>query len=81
LWNGDRAQLACVTCGQVSWLDGFTVSEFDVPKLLSGALIDQARKHRKRSPNDMQRIAEQRKVPSHDRARRQGRHPSAYGTL
>ena len=70
LWNGDRAQLACLTCGQVSWLDGFTVSEFDLSKLLSGALIDQARKHRKRNPSEMQRIDEQRKGASQDRARR-----------
>ena len=50
MWNGDRAQIACLTCGQVSWLDGFTVSEFDLAKLFTGALVDQARKHRRRNP-------------------------------
>jgi hypothetical protein len=45
----------------VAWLDGFTVSEFDLSKLLSGALIDQARKHRRRNPSEVQRIEAERK--------------------
>ena len=32
-WNRRRAQLSCVTCGHKTWLDGFTVSEFDPAKL------------------------------------------------
>jgi hypothetical protein len=60
LWNVRRAQLQCLTCGQEAWLDGFTVSEFDPVKLLMSAVVDQARKHRKRSPDDVQRMQEQR---------------------
>jgi hypothetical protein len=60
LWNVRRAQLHCLTCGQEAWLEGFTVSEFDPAKLLAAAVIDQARKHRKRPPDEVKRIAEQR---------------------
>jgi hypothetical protein len=55
-WNGKRSRIRCMTCGQESWLDGFTISEFDPAKLLAAALIDQARKHRKRSPEEIARI-------------------------
>jgi hypothetical protein len=70
LWNVRRAQLHCLTCGQEAWLDGFTVSEFDPAKLLAAAVVDQARKHRKRSPDDVDRIQQQRKSDARDRARR-----------
>ena len=79
--GSDRFDIRCgtpessvsgLTCGQVSWLDGFTVDEFDLSKLLSGALINQARKHRKRNPSETQRVDEQRKGASQDRARRSG---------
>lgn len=59
-WNGRRAQLRCATCGHATRLDGFTVSEFEPAKLLSSALVDQARKHRKRSPDEIARIQSQR---------------------
>ena len=49
---------------QEAWLDGFTVSEFDPTKLLTAAVIDQARKHRKRPPDEAQRIEEHRKTRS-----------------
>src|SRR5579864_4728781 len=49
VWNGSRARLRCLTCSHESWLDGFTVSDFDPAKLLTDAIVDQARKHRKRS--------------------------------
>ena len=52
-WNGSRARLRCFSCEREAWLDGFTVSEIDPVKLVTGALIDQARKHRKRSPQEM----------------------------
>ena len=55
-WNGSRARLHCYTCGREAWLDGFTVSEFDPAKLFAAALIDQARKHRKRSPDEMETL-------------------------
>jgi hypothetical protein len=61
-WNGRRARVRCMTCNQESWLDGFTVSEFDPAKLLSAAIVDQARKHRKRSPDEMARIQSERVV-------------------
>ena len=35
-----------------AWLHGFTLSEFDPAKLLTAAIIDQARKHRKRPPRE-----------------------------
>lgn len=60
-WNVRRAQLRCATCGQESWVDGFTISEFDLSKLLGSAIVDQARKHRKRSPEEMQKILYGRK--------------------
>jgi hypothetical protein len=62
MWNGDRAQLACLTCGQVSWLDGFTVSEFDIGKLLNAALVDQARKHRRRNPAEAAQLQARKKA-------------------
>lgn len=61
LWNNRRAQLQCFSCGQEAWLEGFTVSEFDPAKLLTAAVIDQARKHRKRPPDEVRRIEEHRK--------------------
>lgn len=62
LWNVRRAQIHCLSCGHEAWLDGFTVSEFEPMKLIAASLIDQARKHRKRSPHDLQRVQEQRKA-------------------
>ena len=55
-WNGRRARIRCLTCNQESWLDGFTVSEFEPAKLLTDAIVDQARKRRKRSPEETARI-------------------------
>jgi len=60
-WNVNRVRLKCGTCGQESWLDGFTVSDFDVAKLLTLSVIDQARKHRKRSPDEMRKLEAARK--------------------
>jgi hypothetical protein len=60
MWNGSRAQIRCLSCNHEAWLDGFTVSEFDVSKLLTAAVVDQARKHRKRSPDEVSRIQSQR---------------------
>ena len=39
LWNGNRPQVRCLTCGKEAWLDGFTVSEFDPAKLFSPSLM------------------------------------------
>jgi hypothetical protein len=64
VWNGTRAQLHCFTCGREAWLDGFTLSEFDPAKLLTAAVVDQARKHRKRPPEEVQRLHERRKAPA-----------------
>lgn len=41
--------------------EGFTVSEFDPAKWLMAAVIDQARKHRRRPPDEVRRIEEHRK--------------------
>lgn len=59
-WQGRRAQIRCATCGHHGFLDGFTVSEFDPSKLLASAMVDQARKHRKRSPEEVARIQSDR---------------------
>lgn len=55
-WNGRRARIRCLSCNQESWLDGFTLSDFDLSKLVTLSLVDQARKYRKRSPDEIQRI-------------------------
>jgi hypothetical protein len=64
LWNNRRVQLQCFSCGHEAWLEGFTVSEFDPAKLLTAAVIDQARKHRRRPPDEVRRIEEHRKTRS-----------------
>jgi hypothetical protein len=61
-WNGNRVRIQCLSCNQEAWLDGFTVSDFDLAALLAASLIDQARKHRKRSPAEMQKIQALRKA-------------------
>jgi hypothetical protein len=61
-WNVNRARLRCFTCSREAWLDGFTLSEFDPSKLFAAALIDQARKHRKRPPEEAKKIEEHRKA-------------------
>jgi len=44
-------------------LDGrLTVSEFDPARLLAAAIVDQARKHRKRTPEEAKKIEEQRQT-------------------
>ena len=50
----------CLTSGQETWLEGFTLEE-DLPKLIVGALVDQARKHRRRRPTEQQAIDKARK--------------------
>lgn len=60
-WNVNRARLHCFSCGRESWLDGFTISPFDPAALLGSAIVDQARKHRKRSPDELRKIEEARK--------------------
>ena len=62
---GVAAGFECLTCGHEAWLDGFTVSEFEPLKLLTAAIVDQARKHRKRSPDELHRVEEQRKAGQH----------------
>ena len=59
-WNGRRLQLRCLSCNHEAWLDGLTVSDFNVSDLLGAAIVDQARKHRKRSPDEMARIQSER---------------------
>ena len=60
-WNVNRAQLRCLTCGRDSWMDGFTLSEFDPVKLMTAALIDQARKQRKRPPEEVRKLEAKRR--------------------
>jgi hypothetical protein len=55
-WNGTPARLRCFSCSHESWLEGLTVSEFDAAKLLTAAIVDQARKHRKRSIQEVARV-------------------------
>lgn len=61
-WNANRVRIQCLSCNHEAWLDGFTVSDFDLGTLLSAALVDQARKHRKRSPDEMRKIQSLRKA-------------------
>ena len=61
-WNNRRAQLQCYTCGQEAWLEGFTVSDFDPARLWTAAIVDHARKHRKRPPDEARRLEEQRRA-------------------
>jgi len=61
VWNGRLgAQLRCLTRSHEAWLDGFTVSEFDPAKLLTAAIVDQVRKHRKRPPEEVARVQSER---------------------
>jgi hypothetical protein len=55
-WNGQRARIRCLSCNGEAWLDGFTVSDFEPAKLLVSAMVDQARKHRRRSPTETAKI-------------------------
>lgn len=59
-WNGRRARIRCFTCNHETSLEGFTISEFEPAKLLAAALVDQARKHRKRSPEKSAKIQSER---------------------
>lgn len=61
-WNGNRLRVRCGTCGRECWLDGFTISEFDPSKLFAAALVDQARKHRKRAPDEVKKIENTRRA-------------------
>lgn len=61
-WNANRARIHCFTCGHESWMDSFTVSEFDPARLFAAALVDQARKHRKRTPEETKEIKQQRQA-------------------
>jgi len=61
-WNGQRCLVTCYTCQNSTWVDGFTLGEFDLVKNLIGAAIDQARKHRKRNPSEMQAIQRAQKA-------------------
>jgi hypothetical protein len=40
-WNCDRARIRYYTRNRESWLGGFSLSEFDLAKLVTTALIDQ----------------------------------------
>jgi hypothetical protein len=62
MWNGDRARHACLSRGQLSWLDGFTVSDFDLGKMINNAPVDQARKYRRRTPAETSQIRASRKT-------------------
>lgn len=69
-WNVRRARLHCLTCGQEAWLEGFTISEFDPAKLLAAAVIDQARKHRRRPPDEVRRLQDERRGGNDSRGKR-----------
>lgn len=60
-WNGARVRIKCGTCAREARLDGFTVSEFDPAKLLAASLVDQARKYRRRSPDEIRKMEDARK--------------------
>ena len=58
--NNRRGRLRCLTCNHEAWLDGFTVSDLDRGNFFAGAIVDQARKHRKLSPEEIAKIQSQR---------------------
>lgn len=70
LWNVRRAQLHCLTCGQEAWLEGFTISDFDPAKLLAAAVIEQARKHRRRPADEVRRLQDERRGGNDSRGKR-----------
>jgi hypothetical protein len=43
-------------------LEGFTLSDFEPAKLLTDALVDQPRKHRKRPPEELKKVQGQRRI-------------------
>src|SRR5262249_47558724 len=54
--NKDRALLECQTCKRTHWIEGFTIGRFDFVEQLFGAVLDQARKYRKRDPSDRMQL-------------------------
>jgi hypothetical protein len=65
--SGERSFTASAVARKRGWR-AFTVSEFDPAKLLTSAVVDQARKHRKRPPDEVRQIDEHRKTRSRDGA-------------
>lgn len=59
-WDNQRALLKCYTCEHSSWLEGFTVGKLDFVEQLFGAVLDQARKYRKRNPSERDRLLRER---------------------
>ncbi len=59
---GGQVSAAVLHVWQESWWTGFAISEFDPAKLLTAAVLDQARKRRKRSPEEVKKIEAQRKA-------------------
>jgi len=59
-WDNQRALLKCYTCERSSWLEGFTIGKLDFVEQLFGAILDQARKYRKRNPAERDRLLRER---------------------
>ena len=55
-WDKSRALFKCFSCNQERWVEGFTIAEFDEVSYVWGAVLDQARKHRKRDPAILERL-------------------------
>jgi hypothetical protein len=55
-WDNQRVLLKCFTCERTAWVEGFTVGKLDFVEQLFGAILDQARKYRKRNPAERERL-------------------------
>ena len=59
-WDNARALLKCYTCERTAWVEGFTLGKLDFVEQLFGAILDQARKYRKRNPAERQKLLRER---------------------
>jgi hypothetical protein len=53
--DNERVRLKCFTCERTAWVEGFTVGQLNFVEQLFGAILDQARKYRKRNPAERER--------------------------
>ena len=60
-WDNRRARVKCFTCEEEAWLDGLTLGKLDFVEQLFGAILDQARKSRRRNPEEREKLLRQRR--------------------
>jgi hypothetical protein len=59
-WDNQRMLLKCFTCERTALVEGFTLGKLDFVEQLFGAILDQARKYRKRNPTDRDKLLRER---------------------